>query len=90
MTPRVFLPSVICVGSDTLGSVRDKVQGVSTVARNANLLIPQLIGAETSVANLSTPTLKMSTRRPLGRGFQSRGASVAAGRGGRGRGRGGA
>ena len=34
-TPRVFLPSVICVKSDTLGSVRDTVQGVSTVARKA-------------------------------------------------------
>ena len=49
---------------------------------------PQLIGAETSVANLATPTPKMSTQRFSGRGFPSRGASTAAGRGGRGRGRG--
>ena len=49
---------------------------------------PQLIGAETSVASLATPTPEMSTQRPLGRGFPSRGASIAAGRGGRGRGRG--
>ena len=35
MTPRVFLPSVICVGGDILGSVIDIVQGVSTVARKA-------------------------------------------------------
>ena len=49
---------------------------------------PQLIGVETSVASLTTPTPKMSTQRSLGRGFPSRGASAAAGRGGRGRGRG--
>ena len=49
---------------------------------------PQLIGAETSVASLATPTPKMSTQRSSGRGFPSRGASAAAGRGGRGRGRG--
>ena len=47
---------------------------------------PQLIGAETSVASLATPTPEMSTQRSSGRGFQSRGASTAAGRGGRGRG----
>ena len=35
MAPRVFLPSVMCVGGDTLGSVRDSVQRVSTVARKA-------------------------------------------------------
>ena len=49
---------------------------------------PQLIGAETSVASPATPTPEMSTQRPSGRGFQSRGASAATGRGGCGRGRG--
>ena len=49
---------------------------------------PQLIGAETSVASLTTPTPEISTQRSSGRGFPSRGASAAAGRGGRGRGRG--
>ena len=49
---------------------------------------PQLIGAETSVASLATPTPEMSTQRSSGRGFLSIGASTAAGRGGRGRGRG--
>ena len=49
---------------------------------------PQLIGAETSVASLATPAPKMSTQRSSGRGFPSRGASAAAGRGGRGRDRG--
>ena len=49
---------------------------------------PQLIGAETSIASLATPALEMSTQRSSGRGFPSRGASVAAGRGDRGRGRG--
>ena len=48
---------------------------------------PQLIGAETLVASLATPTPEMSTQRSSGRGFPSRGASAAAGRGGRGRGR---
>ena len=33
VTPRVFLPSVICVEADTMGSVRDIVQGVSIVER---------------------------------------------------------
>ena len=47
-----------------------------------------MIGAETSVANLATPTLEMSTQRSLGRGFPSIGASVTAGRGGHGKGRG--
>ena len=47
---------------------------------------PQLIGAETSVASLATPTPEMSTPRSSGRGLPSRGASAAAGRGGRGRG----
>ena len=42
---------------------------------------PQLIGAETSVANLATPTPEMSTQRSSGRGFLRRGASTAAGRG---------
>ena len=49
---------------------------------------PQLIGAETSVASLATPTPEISTQRSSGRGFPSRGASTAIGRGGRGRGRG--
>ena len=49
---------------------------------------PQLIGAETSVASLATPTPEMSTQRSSRRGFPSRGASAAACRGGRGRGRG--
>ena len=49
---------------------------------------PQLIGAETSIASPATPSPEMSTQRPLGRGFQSKGASVAAGKGGRSRGRG--
>ena len=35
VTPRVFLSSIICVEGDTMGSVRDIVQGVSTVARKA-------------------------------------------------------
>ena len=51
---------------------------------------PQLIGAETSVASLTSPVPEMSTHKSLGRGFPSRGANTAAGRGvlGRGRGRG--
>ena len=49
---------------------------------------PQLIGAETSVASLATPTPEMSTPRSSRRGLPSRGASAAAGRGGHGRGRG--
>ena len=49
---------------------------------------PQLIGAETSVASLATPTPEMSTQRSSGRDFPSRGASTAVGRVGRGRGRG--
>ena len=49
---------------------------------------PQFIGAETSVARLATPTPEMSTQRSSGRGFPSRGASAAAGRAGRVRGRG--
>ena len=48
---------------------------------------PQLIGVETSVGNLATPTPEMSTQRSSGRGFQSKGASAAAGRGSHGRGR---
>ena len=49
---------------------------------------PQLIGARTSVASLAPPTPEMSTQRSSGRGLPSRGASVAAGRGGHGKGRG--
>ena len=49
---------------------------------------PQLIGAEISVASLATPTPEMSTQRSSERGFPSRGTSTAAGRVGRGRGRG--
>ena len=49
---------------------------------------PQLIGAETSVASLATPVPEMSAQKSSGRGFPSRGASTAAGRGGRGKGRG--
>ena len=48
----------------------------------------QLIGAETSVASLDTPTPEMITQKSSGRGFPSRGAMTATGRGGRGRGRG--
>ena len=47
-----------------------------------------MIGAETPVASLATPTSEISTQKSLGRGFPSRGASAAPGRGGRGRGRG--
>ena len=47
-----------------------------------------MIGAETSVASLATPTPEISTQRSSGRGFLSRGASAAVGRGGRGKGRG--
>ena len=49
---------------------------------------PQLIGAKTLVASLATPVPEMSTPKSTGRGFPSRGASTAAGRGGHGRGRG--
>ena len=49
---------------------------------------PQLIGAKTSVASLATPTPEMNTQRSSERGFPSRGASTAAGRGGRGKGKG--
>ena len=49
---------------------------------------PQLIGVETPVASLATPTPEMSTQKSSGRGFPSRGASAAVGRGGRSRGRG--
>ena len=49
---------------------------------------PQLIGAETSVASLATPVPKMSTHKSSGRGFPSRGANTAAGRGVLGKGRG--
>ena len=49
---------------------------------------PQLIGTETSVASLATPVPEMSTQKSSGRGFPRRGANTAAGRGGRGRGRG--
>ena len=47
-----------------------------------------MIGVETSVASLATPTPEMSTQKSSGRGFPSRGASAAEGRGCRGRGRG--
>ena len=49
---------------------------------------PQLIGAETSVASLATPAPEMSTHKSSGRGFPSRGASAATGRGGHGSSRG--
>ena len=49
---------------------------------------PQLISVETSVASLATPEPEMSTKKSSGRGFPSRGANAAAGRGGRGIGRG--
>ena len=49
---------------------------------------PQLIGAETLVASLATTAPEMSTQRSSGRGFLSRGASAAVGRGGCGRDRG--
>ena len=35
VAPRVILPSVICVRGDTMGSVRDIVQDVSTMVRKA-------------------------------------------------------
>ena len=35
VAPRAFLPFVICVRSDTMGSVGDLLQGVSTMARKA-------------------------------------------------------
>ena len=90
VAPRAFLPFVICVRSDTMGSIGDLVQGVSIVARKAISLgsAPSFYGAETSVASLATPTPEMSTQRSSERGFPSRGASAAAGRCGRGRGRG--
>ena len=47
-----------------------------------------MIGVETSVASLATPTPEMSTQKSSGRGFLSRGANTVAGRGSRGRGRG--
>ena len=47
-----------------------------------------MIGAETSVASLATPAPELSPQRSSGRGFLSRGASAAAGRGDHGRGRG--
>ena len=47
---------------------------------------PQLICAETSVASLATPVPEMSTHKSSGRGFPSRGANTAAGRGVLGRG----
>ena len=42
---------------------------------------PQLIGAEISLASLATPVPEMSTHKSSGRGFPSRGANTAAGRG---------
>ena len=47
-----------------------------------------MIGVKTPVASLATPTPEMSTQKSSRRGFPSRGASVAASRGGHGRGRG--
>ena len=47
-----------------------------------------MICAETSVASLATLAPEMSTQKPPGRGFLSRGASATTGRGGHGRGRG--
>ena len=47
-----------------------------------------MIGAETSVASLATPVPEMSTHKSSGRGFPSRGANTAAGKGVLGRGRG--
>ena len=49
---------------------------------------PQLIGVETSVASLATLAPEISTQRSSGRGFLSRGASAAAGRGSHGKARG--
>ena len=49
---------------------------------------PQLICAETSVASQATLILEMSTQKSSRRGFPSRGANTAAGRGVLGRGRG--
>ena len=46
-----------------------------------------MIGVETSVASLATPAPGISTQKSSGRGFPSRGASAAACRGVRGRGR---
>ena len=40
-----------------------------------------MIGAEKSVASPATPAPEMSTHKSSGRGFPSRGASVATGRG---------
>ena len=48
----------------------------------------QLIGVETSVASLATPSPEMSTHMSSGRGFPNRGASTATGRRGLGRSRG--
>ena len=47
-----------------------------------------MIGVGTSVASIATPTPEISTQRSSGIGFPSIGASAAAGRGGRGIGRG--
>ena len=47
-----------------------------------------MIGVETLKASLATPAPEMSTQKSSGRGFPSRGANTAIGRGGRGRGRG--
>ena len=38
VAPRVFLPFVICVRNDTMGSAGDSLRGVSTVAMKAILL----------------------------------------------------
>ena len=47
-----------------------------------------MIGVETLIANLATPAPEMSSQKSSGRGVPNRAASVAAGRGSRGRGRG--
>ena len=47
-----------------------------------------MIDVETSVASLATPAQEMSTQKSSRKGFPSRGANVAVGRGSRGRDRG--
>ena len=50
--------------------------------------VPPVDGVETPVASLATPAPEMSTQKSSRRGFPSRGANTAAGRGDRGKGRG--
>ena len=90
VAPRVFLPSVICVGGDVLRGCKRYSTGCLHCGLEGHFIreCPKLIGVETSVASLATPTLEMSTHKSSGRGFPSRRASAAAGRGGRGKGRG--